>query len=202
MYKYEGTLKRHTLSLVLAGALLAAAAAGVGLAQGGDPHGLQLATRYTARAALLLFLLVFTASTLHAALKAGATAAMLRERRGLGLAFAAAHFIHLGFIVAFLNLTDAKAGMAVLALGSPGYVGLLALVLTSNDRAARALGPDRWRRLHTGVLWYIWLVFLLTYAKAALSQPGYGVGVTLLVAAALARLSRRSLARGPQTTAG
>lgn len=190
-------MRRHTATLVLIGGLAASVAvlSGFLIADSGR-ESLQLATRYTARTSFGLFLVAFSASSLHARVRRPWSAWLVRERRGLGLAFATAHLIHLGFLVSYFSLTPAQPAVVTMAAGGLGYVGLVAMVLTSNDAAVRALGAVRWRRLHTAVGWYIWLIFLLTYGPHVPAKPGYAVAIGLLVLGAAARATRNRPAVG------
>lgn len=86
--------RRSTPLLVgLFAALLAVAAGLVSGADAAERAG--LAARWTARAALPLFLIAFLASTLMRRWPAAITRALRKRRRQWGLGFALAHTIHL-----------------------------------------------------------------------------------------------------------
>jgi hypothetical protein len=58
--------------------------------------------------------------------------------------------------------------------GAAAYVLLTAMAATSNDAAVRALGPRAWKRLHTVGIYWIWFMFLETYAvRIARGQTFY-----------------------------
>jgi DMSO/TMAO reductase YedYZ heme-binding membrane subunit len=86
-------------------------------------------------------------------------------------------------------------------VGSLGYVALALLVATSNDRAVARLGVRRWRALHRGACWLLWLVFALSYAPGAARDPGHAAAVALLLAVAALRASQSLRgARSPEGT--
>jgi hypothetical protein len=171
------------------GAACAFIAAAVGGVIGADPvQDLQLATRYTARASFLLFLAAFGASTLHRLARTSWSAWLLERRRGLGLAFAVAHLIHLGFIVSYLTVSKTPAPMVTVWLGGAGYVAVVLMAATSSDWAVRTLGPATWRRLHAIGGWYVWLVFLASYAKRSPTQPAFSAAVAALLLIAVAKV--------------
>lgn len=70
------------------------------LAEGSGQDGLGVALRATARSSVVLFALAFSASSLFAISRNPATTWLLKNRRYIGVSFAASHFIHLGLIVA------------------------------------------------------------------------------------------------------
>ena len=176
-------------ALGAAGAALSVAAA---LWMHGDAaDGWQAATRWTARFALIPFVIVFAAMPLmrHAR---GTMLGILRNRRGLGLAFAAAHFIHAGTFVTWYVLTGRWPTVVTLVGGGLAYAFILAMALTSTDAARRAMGRW-WTHLHRWGLRYVWLIFFNSYLGRIVEggdRVGVGVfGVTLLLGAAALRLS-------------
>lgn len=174
---------RHiTLPLALAGTAL-----GCGVAllawwgHGGGTDGIAMAARYTARLSFALFLVVFLARPLSAS-----APWLIRERRGLGLAFAGAHFVHLAALVAAVMAFDGPPALLTVVFGGFGYVLLTAMVLTSNDAAVRTLGPRVWRRLHTFGLYYLWFIFTVTYLRRVMGRPDMVEYWILLMIAAVA----------------
>lgn len=159
---------RHTASLAAAGTALAIA---VALASwwghGEGLQGLVMAARYTARLAFALFLVVFLARPL-----AGLIAApwLLRERRGLGLAFAGAHFTHLAALTATLVALGEPPALLTAVFGGFGYLVLLAMVVTSTDAARRAMGRG-WSALHRFGVYYLWFIFAVTYLRRVMGRP-------------------------------
>lgn len=183
--------RRHTAALALAGLLLALAVVAASfVGHGGGAQGWVLAARYTARLAFILFMAVFLLGPALRVTRAAFLRLAMRERRGLGLAFAAAHFTHLGALtMALLALGEAPAWLTVI-FGGFGYVLLAAMALTSNDAAVRTLGPVAWRRLHTFGLYYLWFIFTYTYLGRVHRSPDMAE-YWVLLAAALAALAFR-----------
>lgn len=150
--------------------------------------------RVTARISLVLFLLAFTASSLQAFLRSGPSAWALRNRRTLGVSFAASHTLHLLALVALglwfpdPFLVDLEA-LAVIG-GGLAYVFLYAMTITSFAGPARLLGAGRWKILHTTGAWYIWFIFSQSYIPRALADSSYVPFAAALVAAAGLRIAR------------
>ncbi|MCI0586161.1 MAG: hypothetical protein L0323_04905 [Planctomycetes bacterium] len=151
-----------------------------------------LAVRWTARTSVALFSLAFLASSLHRAWPSRTSAWLLRNRRQVGVSFAASHLTHLLVLLAYCGWTMqgllAAAGLPTLILGGVGYAFLLAMTATSFDRTAAWLGPARWRRLHTAGVYYLWLVFFLTFAFRATQSLLYASLAGVLIAVLAFRL--------------
>lgn len=170
---------------------LAALAAGVLAVHGAGEVGVRALLRATAASSLVLFLAAFAASALQRRLRAPATAWLLRNRRQVGLAMALSQALH-GAAIGALVLRWPAAGATIPAatrvVGSLGYVALVALVLTSNDRAVARLGSRRWRRLHRAGGWTLWTVFALSYGPGFATAPVPAFASAALVAVAGLRL--------------
>lgn len=191
--------RRHTAILAVGGLALALAVTTVAYAgHGGDAHGWVMAARYTARLAFLLFMVVFLLAPAMRATGSGLLRPAMRERRGLGLAFAAAHFTHLAALIAALVALGQPPALLTVIFGGFGYVLLAAMALTSNDAALRRLGPPAWRRLHTFGLYYLWFIFDYTYLGRVQRSPEMTEYWVLLATAVMAlgfRLAVPVLAR-------
>jgi DMSO/TMAO reductase YedYZ heme-binding membrane subunit len=159
----RAALRPRTAAFCAAAAAIALAAVASGWVQGADTaERWQLAARYTARAAFLLFLPVYVASAWNRLWPSAASRFAMRRRRALGLAFATAHTIHLGALTAFQVTKGEMPDAVTIAVGGGAFVAMFALVATSNDAAVRRLGK-RWRTLHRiGVHW-LWFVFAFSY---------------------------------------
>lgn len=181
-------MRRHTLALAAGGILAGVAAILTGILSGvGVVEQAQLAARYTARTSFPLFLIVFTASAWQRMARTVWSRWLLRERRGVGLAFAAAHLVHLGALTGYFVISGESPPVMTVIGGGLAYIGIVALVLTSTDAAMRRMGRH-WATLHRGVAWYVWAIFLFSYGRRALMWPEFGVPVVLLLAAAGAKL--------------
>ena len=178
------TSRRDTPELVLLGFLLGALVCALSVAAHREGSGgWQLAARYTARLSFLLFMAAYLARPL-ANLADGRAGWLLYNRRGLGLAFAAAHFVHLFALVSYIRVAHQPVTLAGVAPGATAYIILLAMVLTSNDAAVRKLGPVAWRRLHLVGLHVLWLVMTLTLAARLIGHaPDLAIHATMLIMA-------------------
>ncbi len=144
---------------VVLGAMVAAALR----ARGWTLEGFGLVIGLTAITSTLLFLGAFTATAAHALVPSALTRWQLRNRRYLGVSFVVSHTYHLCAIVLHRRLSDEPVGVTVLVLATPAFVFMYAMAATSFDRTAAWLGPRWWKRLHTAGLYYIWLIFTVTY---------------------------------------
>src|SRR5690606_4163649 len=119
-------------------------------ARGADLDGVRAGLRATARTSLVLFLAAMAASSLRRLWPVPLTAWLLRNRRYLGVSFAASHAIHLALIASLVpvtpeRFTDDPAGLIP---GATAYLFVLLLTVTSFDRVADRLGRAWWKRLH------------------------------------------------------
>jgi len=179
------------LTLALS-ALVAALAAAIAVSGRGSAGALGLAIRATARTSFALFLLAFTASAAHRLWPGRFTRWQRRNRRHLGVAFAASHLVHAASIIALAALHSAAfhraAGEMSRLPGLVGYGLLLAMAATSFDRTAAWLGPRAWKVLHTVGSIYLWGAFTNAFLTRALRMPAYGPAAALAIAAMALRI--------------
>jgi sulfoxide reductase heme-binding subunit YedZ len=182
-------------------ALLVVVAAAATVARAPDVDGVRAAIRLTARTSLVLFTLAFTASAAFRLWPSRFTRWQRQNRRQLGLAFAVSHGVHLVAIIAFARLDPhgfaARTTTGSLLSGSLAYAFIAAMSLTSFDRTAAWLGARRWRILHGAGSYYIWMSFVIAFAKRVPAEPAYLVGVVILGAALGARWLPRCPFRRP-----
>ena len=182
----------ETKRIVMAGGAGAVIAIALGLlAFGTGVEGWSAATRWTARWALLPFALVFATPGLLPRV-GGWLRDLLRNRRGLGLSFALAHFVHAGAILTFFAVSGERRPLIVLLGGGLAYLFILAMAITSTNAAQRALGRG-WKHLHRWGLWYVFLIFAQSYggrlAKMGEHAPEGAFGVAVLLLALALRLA-------------
>jgi DMSO/TMAO reductase YedYZ heme-binding membrane subunit len=186
--------------------LFAGGAMAVGWLTGRDTvEGANLAARWTARAALPLFLIAYCASSLRTLWPNALTGALVRRRRQWGLAFALAHFIH--FVALALNIWVFGPSRAPETLigGGLAYALIAAMAVTSNDAAVRAMGPW-WRWLHRIGIHYVWLIFTISYVSRTVHiDPAYHatglIFAPLMFAALAVRLAAWRKRRGKRAAA-
>ncbi|MBO6565038.1 MAG: hypothetical protein JJ956_09870 [Pseudomonadales bacterium] len=120
-----------------------------------------LFTRYTARVSFMFFLPVFALGALHQHYPTDLGRALMGRRRQLGLAFAAAHTVHLvGIIANYLAIDAWFSADDTAAIVIYVFIGLMAV--TSNSFSVRQL-KGVWRVLHKVGLYGIFIGFFVTY---------------------------------------
>jgi DMSO/TMAO reductase YedYZ heme-binding membrane subunit len=168
------------------GLFLGFAALFIGLRVGADTvESWRLAARWTARVGFPLFILAYAASSLGRLWPSPLTRALWRDRRWWGLGFAAAHTVHLGALLKFLQVSGETRPLAVLLVAGTGYALMFAMALTSNEAAMRALGKN-WRRLHSLGIHWLWFVFFASYAGRIMKPESMMTGLVGTSVAVLA----------------
>src|SRR6266404_1769596 len=110
-----------------------------------EVDGARMVIRFTARTSLLFFCLAFSAAALARLWPNAFTRWQRRNRRYLGVTFAASHALHAVAIVAFAQIDPsgfaAATNLASYIFGGIGYAFIIAMTATSFDATAAALGP-------------------------------------------------------------
>lgn len=179
-----------------AGALcgLGAVALGQIIGQGPAEQAL-LAARWTARAALPLFLVAYLASSLMRLWPGDITRALMRRRRQWGLGFALAHSIHLVALAHNVLVFGPARPWQSLVGGGIAYAMIYVMALTSNNWSMRRLGRN-WKRLHRAGIHYTWLIFTLSYAgRFSDGDPDHFLTALVLTPVMFAALGLRLIAR-------
>lgn len=152
----------------------------------------RLLIRQTARLSLVTFCAAFAASSAVRLWPGAATRWMMRNRRWLGLSFALSHLFHLIAILALLEIApDFEVETTSIVFGGAAYVFIAALAATSFDGAVARLGKRRWQLLHKTGVYYIWVIFALSYTPRALTTVAYVPAALLLYAALALRIAAR-----------
>ena len=138
---------------------------------GTDEPGLRALVRVTVRVSFSVFIVVYSAAPLRRLFPSPATRWLASNRRYLGVSFAWAHGLHaLAIALLALLLGDAFEANAVTVVGGGlGYLLVAGMALTSFDRTARWLGPQRWALLHRAGLHWLWFIFALNWTGAAIA---------------------------------
>ena len=150
---FAGHPYRYAALSLFACALAAYAGYGSGI------EGLQAVTRYTGRAGLLWFSILFVLAAEHRYADTNRARQALAIVRG----FAVHHAVHLVLLLSYLEASGHPLVVSRAAGGMLGYVLLFAMAAASTDTARRRIGSTRWKALHQLGLWYLWIVFVLTY---------------------------------------
>jgi len=153
---------------------------------------IRLVIRATARTSLILFMLAFSAAALAQLSPVPAVGWLRRNRRYIGVGFALSHLLHAAAIIKLAQsdpvLFDALTSPASFIFGGAAYGFILAMLATSFDNTARAIGPLAWQRLHTTGSWFLWLMFVINFGKRAPLHPSYWSAIVIALLALFIRL--------------
>ncbi len=193
---------RLTVAATLAVAVLSIWLASM---RGFDVDGVRLVIRFTARTSLLFFCLAFSASALARLWPAAPAHWLRRNRRSIGLSFAASHAIHAVAIGLFAAMAPADfrdaTSPASFIFGGLGYAFIITMAATSFDRTAAAIGPRAWRFLHTTGIYYLWFQFMVSFGKRIPAMPNYTWFLLPLLAVMTLRIIAAVQARRMRTPA-
>jgi methionine sulfoxide reductase heme-binding subunit len=171
--------------------------------RGFEVDGVRMVIRFTARTSLLFFCLAFGAAALARLWPNAFTRWQRRNRRYLGVTFAASHGIHAIAILAFAVMDPvgyaAATSLASYIFGGIGYALIIAMTATSFDRTAKALGVAAWRRLHLIGGYYLLFQFTVSFGKRIPDMPLYALFLIPLVAVFALRMISMASARTPRT---
>lgn len=151
-----------------------------------EVDGVRMAIRFTARTSLLFFCLAFGAAALARLWPNAWTRWQRRNRRTLGVTFAASHAIHAVAILCFAVMDPAgyagATSIASYVFGGIGYAFIIAMAATSFDRTAAAIGARAWRMLHLTGGYYLLLQFMVSFGKRIPDMPLYALFLIPLLA--------------------
>jgi DMSO/TMAO reductase YedYZ heme-binding membrane subunit len=167
-----------------------------------EVEGVRMVIRFTARTSLLFFCLAFSAAALARLWPNAFTRWQRRNRRQLGVTFAASHALHAAAIFAFAKMDPAAyaaaTSLASYVFGGIGYAFILAMTVTSFDITAAALGPRAWRALHLVGGYYLLLQFTVSFGKRIPDMPLYALFLIPLVAVFVLRMVAMASRRTPR----
>jgi methionine sulfoxide reductase heme-binding subunit len=166
-----------------------------------EVDGVRMVIRFTARTSLLFFCLAFGAAALVRLWPNAWTRWLRRNRRYLGVTFAASHAIHAVAIACFAVMSPPlfmeATSIASYIFGSIGYAFIIAMTATSFDRTAAAIGPRAFGILHLSGGYYLWFQFMVSFGKRIPGMPLYSLFlIPLLVVMALRLIAMRPRAVG------
>jgi methionine sulfoxide reductase heme-binding subunit len=168
-----------------------------------EVEGVRMVIRFTARTSLVLFCMAFGAGALARLWPNAWTAWQRRNRRYLGVTFAASHGIHAVAIACFAVMAPPlfmeATNTASYIFGGIGYAFIIAMTATSFDRTAAAFGPHGWRILHLTGGYYLWFQFMVSFGKRIPAMPLYALFLIPLLAVMALRLIAMMSARSRQT---
>ena len=202
MTKHRQTWFEGWRLFFLLGAVLATLCAAIAGLHEFDTDGIRMVIRFTARTSLLFFCLAFSAAALAQLRPNPWTRWQRRNRRQLGVTFAASHALHAAAIFAFAKMDPAAyaaaTSLASYVFGGIGYAFILAMTVTSFDITAAALGPRAWRALHLVGGYYLLLQFTVSFGKRIPDMPLYALFLIPLVAVFVLRMVAMASRRTPR----
>jgi sulfoxide reductase heme-binding subunit YedZ len=167
-----------------------------------EVEGVRMVVRFTARTSLFLFCLAFGAAALARLWTNAWTRWLRRNRRTLGVTFAASHGLHAIAITAFAAMDPAgfaaATNLASYVFGGMGYAFVIAMTATSFDWTAAAIGPRAWRILHLSGGYYLWFQFTASFGKRIPDMPLYSLFLVPLLVVMALRLIAMASARTPR----
>jgi hypothetical protein len=160
---------------------------------------IRVATRSTVRVAFVLYLVVLVARPLQQLLRKDWTAALLRNRRLVGVAFAAAMTAHLGLIIYQFESNSTLDLPPPNLVGYGAYAVFYLMLITSFDRPKHLLGPRAWKILHrTGLVWAA-IVFVAPQSLEDFADPVHLAYVVAFLLALSIRITAWRRSRRPGT---
>ncbi len=133
-----------------------------------SPLGVSAMIQFSVRLAVPWLFIAFAASSLAAVFPGSFTQWLLRNRRIIGLCFAAGMAWQLFFILWLVTghwdyYMEVDYSYFDLSEQIPGYLILMAMVVTSFRPGRSKLSARQWKILHTGGLYFLWGVVWSTY---------------------------------------
>ena len=172
-----------------------------------DVDGVRMVIRFTARTSLLFFCLAFSAAALARLWPNAWTRWQRRNRRYLGVTFAASHGLHAIAIGCFAVMDPAGYAAATSAasyiFGGIGYAFIIAMAATSFDRTAQAIGPRAWRTLHLIGGYYLLFQFTVAFGKRIPDMPLYAlflIPLAIVFALRMISMAQKGAARPVQAS--
>jgi hypothetical protein len=147
-------------------------------------EGFGFVLRWGARIALVIYLLIFIARPLRQLSNHSLGRGLVRNRRYIGIGFAAVMTVHLVFLIWYNGPTINLPGFIT-------YAMIYLMLFTSFDRPAAWLGPKRWRLLHKTGLYWLAIPFSVSIFGGLLDtgKAVYAVLAALIVLALAVRIT-------------
>jgi len=166
---------------VIAGLSFAIILAGLAITGTSTPEATVDMIRLSVQLASPWIYLAFVATALGQLFPSSFSSWLLRNRRYVGLAFAAGFGWQAVFIAVLLALhgdyyATVLHDTAEFITRMLSYALLMALTVTSFFPVRRAMDPKHWRLLHRVGIWYFWAAIWVSYAETVM------VGDTRLIA--------------------
>ena len=147
---------------------------------------LRFAARLTARVSFAFFAAAFFARSLHQLFPSSPSLWLKRNRRRLGLIFAALHANHI-VVIGLLWTEDVSLGVSAVSVGWLALAMIAIMAATSNDRSQHILGT-KWKSLHSFGGHTIAYVFALSFWPAIDESLTARAGLTILALGMFSRV--------------
>lgn len=162
--------------------------------EGYDESSNRIVIRLTARISGILFCLAFGAAAFHRWQQNSFSWWLKMNRKFFGISFALMHLVHLFFLFLLqknFHPVFEMAAVSSLLGGGLAYLFAVLMLLTSFPFFSKKISKPNWKRLHTFGGYWIWLIFMISYAKRVDTELSYLPLVLLFVSVLLLRIWKR-----------
>jgi hypothetical protein len=171
---------------VIAGLSFAIILAGLAITGTSTPEATVAMIRLSVQLASPWIYLAFVATALGQLFPSNFASWLLRNRRYVGLAFAAGFVWQAVFIVVLLALhgdyyATVLHDTAEFITRMLSYALLLALTVTSFFPVRRAMNPRHWRLLHRVGIWYFWAAIWVSYAETVMAGDTRVIAIVFVI---------------------
>jgi hypothetical protein len=171
---------------VIAGLSFAIILAGLAITGTSTPEATVAMIRLSVQLASPWIYLAFVATALGQLFPSNFASWLLRNRRYVGLAFAAGFLWQAVFIVVLLALhgdyyATVLHDTAEFITRMLSYALLLALTVTSFFPVRRAMNPRHWRLLHRVGIWYFWAAIWVSYAETVMAGDTRVIAIVFVI---------------------
>ena len=192
-----GSLLRHPLLngwplfYVIAGLSFAIILVGLATTGNSTPEATVAMIRLSVQLASPWIYLAFVATALVQLFPSSFSAWLLRNRRYVGLSFAAGFGWQAVFILVLLVLhgdyyATVLHDTAEFISRMLSYLLLLALTVTSFFPVRRTMDPRHWQLLHLVGIWYFWAAIWVSYAETVMTGDTRTIAIVFVISGLLA----------------
>ena len=179
------------LFYVIAGLSFAIILAGLAVTGTSTPEATVAMIRLSVQLASPWVYLAFVATALGQLFPSSFSSWLLRNRRYVGLSFAAGFGWQAVFILVLLGLHGDYYATVLhdtteFISRMLSYVLLIALAVTSFFPVRRAMDPRHWRLLHLVGIWYFWAAIWVSYAETVMTGDTRVIAIVFVISGLLA----------------
>lgn len=185
------SLNGWPLFVVIAGLSFAVILVGLATTGTSTPEATVVMICLSAQLASPWIYLAFVATALGQLFPSSFSSWLLRNRRYVGLSFAAGFGWQAVFIAVLLGLhgdyyATTLHDTAEFITRMLSYTLLLALTVTSFFPVRRAMDPKHWRLLHRVGIWYFWAAIWVSYAETVMAGDTRAIAIVFVISGLLA----------------